>query len=142
MLDGSDYRVGKAPPQLECFRCGVCCTRHQPQLGTDEVATIAGGLGLAAADFLSRYGQLTNVGYLLRHNETGCVFLTWDGVRTACRIHAFRPEACRNWHPGLSRRECQAGLAKMKARREIMLPQELYPLPDAINRFYLTLTGG
>jgi Fe-S-cluster containining protein len=29
-----------------------------------------------------------------------------------CAIHSFKPSSCREWTPGLDRRECQAGLAR------------------------------
>ena len=136
-LDGHEHHVGKIWPPIECFRCGICCTRYQPQLTSEEAETIAKGLRVSTEDFLSRYAQLTNVGYLLRQSGKGCVFLSWeeDGTRAGCSIYPFRPEACRNWVASLSRRECREGLAKLKAKGEIMLAKELYPSQDAIDRF-------
>ncbi len=93
-MDGREHHVGKVLSPIECFRCGICCTRYQPQLAPEELETIANGLRLSAEDFISRYAQLTNVGYLLRQTERGCVFLSWeeDGSRTSCIIYPFRPE--------------------------------------------------
>ncbi len=130
-IDGQEHPIGGSLPPIECFCCGICCTRYQPPLIPEEVETIAGGLGLSAEDFLSRYAQLTNVGYLLRQSERKCIFLSWEegGAKASCSIYSFRPEACRNWVPSLSRPECQAGLARLKARGRIMLAEELYPSP-------------
>lgn len=142
MLDGKEYRVGEAWPPIECFRCGICCTRYQSPLTPEEVETIAGELRVSPSGFLSKYVQVTVTGYLLRQTEKGCIFLDWDeGEVTAnCSIYPFRPEACRNWTPSLSRRECQEGLTRLKAKDRIIPVQELYPSPEAIERFYESLT--
>ncbi|MDO8567160.1 MAG: YkgJ family cysteine cluster protein [Dehalococcoidales bacterium] len=115
--DGKEYPVGQRQNPIECFRCGLCCMRHQPPVPPDEVGKIAAGLGMTPDDFLAKYGQLTYVGYLLRQSQGSCVFLDWekDGMKSSCRIHPFRPEACRNWQASLSRRECRDGLARLKA---------------------------
>jgi len=142
MLDGKEYRVGEALPAIECFRCGICCTRYQPPLTPEEVETLAKELGLSPSDFLSKYVQIMVTGYLLRQTEKGCVFLKWEeGEANAnCSIYPFRPEACRNWMPSLSRRECQEGLKKLKAKDKIILAHDLYTSPEAIERFYASLT--
>jgi len=137
-LDGYEHRVGEMRPSIECFCCGICCTRYQPQLPPEEAEIIAKRLGMSTEDFLSRYAQLTNVGYLLRQSEKGCIFLIWeeDGARASCRIYPFRPEACQNWVPSLSRPECRDGLTRLKAKGEIMLARELYPSQEAVDTFY------
>ena len=136
-LDGHKHQVRETRPPIECFRCGICCTRYQPPVTPEEAETIAKGLGLSTEDFLSEYAQLTNVGYLLRHSEKGCVFLSWeeDGTRANCRIHPFRPEACRNWIASLSRVECRKGLTRLKAKGRIMLARELYPSQAIVDKF-------
>jgi len=102
---------------IKCFRCGICCTRYQPPLNPEEIEPIARELGFSLAYFLSEYVQITVVGHLLRRTETGCVFLKWEDDSTAtCRIHPFRPAACRDWVASLSKRECQEGLEKLKTR--------------------------
>lgn len=142
-LDGGEYHVGDSLPPIDCFRCGLCCMRYQPRLTSEEIETIAVGLGLSTDDFLSRYVQVTKVGYLLRQSERGCVFLSWDreGARASCSIYDFRPESCRHWVPSLSRRECREGLLRLKARGKIMLPEELYTSPEAMDRFYSALAS-
>lgn len=142
MLDGKEYRVGEALPAIECFRCGICCTRYQSPLTPEEVETIAKELGLSPSDFLSKYVQITVAGYLLRQTEKGCIFLNWEEeeVTANCSIYPFRPKACRHWLPSLSRRECQEGLKKLKAKDRIIPVQDLYPSPEAIERFDESLT--
>ncbi len=117
-VDGEEHPIGGAETPLECFRCGICCTRYQPPLLPEEVESIAAGLGMSATDFLSRYGQLTNVGYLLRQEQDHCVFLVReDEARYSCSIYPHRPIACRNWPASLSRRECRDGLARPNINR-------------------------
>ncbi len=141
-LDGREHHIGKASPPVECFHCGVCCVRYQPQLTTEESETIARGLKMSTENFLARYAQFTNVGYLLRHSERGCVFLSWekDDSRAICTIYPFRPEACRNWVASLSRPECQEGLVRLKNKSKIMLATELYPSQEEVARFYEQLS--
>jgi len=124
--DGREYHVGEALPPIECLRCGICCTRHQPPLSPEEVEATARNLKMTTSDFLTEYVQITLAGYLLRHDERGCVFLNREaGQATAtCRIHPFRPEACRNWIPSLSRPECQEGLMRLQSEDNILLPDE------------------
>ncbi len=111
-MDGQEHRIGDLQPPIECFRCGVCCLRYQPSLMSEEIEAIATGLGMSTTDFLAKYAQVTYVGYLLRRSEGRCVFLVYDegGDKASCSIHPFRPRACRNWVPSLSRLECQEGL--------------------------------
>ncbi len=136
-IDGREQPIGDSLPPIECFRCGICCLRYQPPLMSDELETIAAGLGMSATDFLAKYAQLTYVGHLLRRSEGRCVFLVYEegGDKASCGIHSFRPEACRNWVPSLSRRECQEGLTRLKTRGKIMLANELYSSPKALDRF-------
>lgn len=118
-LDGREQHTGQAWPPIECFCCGVCCVRYQPQITTEESETIAAGLKMSAGDFLSRYVQFTNIGYLLRRSEKGCVFLSpeKDDSTAICTIYPFRPEICRDWVASLSRPECQEGLVRLKNTR-------------------------
>ncbi len=97
---------------------------------------VAGGLGMSGEDFLARYGQMTYVGHLLRQSAGRCVFLVPEegGDRAGCGIYPFRPEACRNWVASLSRRECQEGLTRLKAKGTTMLPGELHSTPKSVDR--------
>jgi Fe-S-cluster containining protein len=141
-LDGNEHyvRLSEAPPPIECFRCGICCTCYQPLIENEEIATIARRLGLPVDAFLANYTQSTVIGYLLRQTEEGCVFLRWEGgTKANCSIHPFRPEVCRNWVPSLSRRECLEGLVRLKARGKILLVEELYSSQEAIEQLYSLL---
>ena len=100
---------------IACFRCGVCCTRYQPSLTSAEARSIAAAMGLTLDTFLERYTNDSWPGrdsYLLDIYHDACIFLERsEGSKIAsCRIHQIRPQACREWLPGLSRKECQQGL--------------------------------
>jgi Fe-S-cluster containining protein len=136
-LDGREHPVEHPEQAIECFRCGVCCTRYQPRVDMVEIYALADGLRLSRDEVMSRYIQVTTVGYLIRHGKKGCVFLRWEknGTRATCRVHAFRPESCRAWTPGLSRRECRQGLAALQPVDRILTASELYPAAENWNKF-------
>ena len=100
---------------LTCFRCGVCCKKYQVYLTFSEVKQLAGSLAITAADFIDEYTDPRcpgTFGYLIRHQDGACVFLEQTNEKVSgCRIHSFRPKACRDWVPGLDRVECRQGLA-------------------------------
>lgn len=127
---------------LPCFRCGVCCTRHQPPLTRRDIDAIASALKVSPSDFLSRYALKVPIkeGYLLKTTTQGCVFLAWDADGKArCTIHPSRPKACREWTPSLAKPECRDGLAKLKSKWQIMLPAELLSSRPEQEQFYLSL---
>ena len=103
---------------IECFRCGVCCTGYNPQVVDEEIELMARHLSISVDEFISRYVSVTQIGYLLRQTEKGCVFLTRekDALKTSCSIYPFRPAACRDLLPSLSRRQCREGLARIKKK--------------------------
>lgn len=140
-LNGQEYTFGEEKLPIECFRCGICCQGYYPQLSLEEVERIAGHLSIAADEFIAEYVQVTKVGYLLRQTENGCIFLTWEPNtrRASCRIHPFRPEACRNWQPSLFRRECREGLAKLQKSEGLMLASDLYESQEEIEKFCASL---
>lgn len=139
--DGHEIRVGKTKLPIPCFCCGVCCIRYQPPVEPEEFSRIAEYLHLSLAEFQERHIQDTPCGYLLRRTEEGCVFLAWDDTgRAGCTIHAVRPEACRVWMPGLSRRECREGLSRLGGNG-LMLLEELYPTAVAAKEFCSSLNG-
>ncbi len=128
-LEAREYPVGIVQTPIHCFRCGLCCTTaFQVRLTIDDLHRLAGGLGLSNDAFLHRYVEMTTVGYVLRQTERECVFLIWDddGNRAGCHVYPFRPEACRNWVPSLSRPECQEGLRNLRTGDQILLPTEMY----------------
>jgi len=117
---------------IPCFRCGVCCQRWQPLITRQEAEAIAAHLGLPTEQFLSRYARpypLQEDTHILRHNETGCAFLRYDGGLAACAIHQFKPLACRAWQAALGRKECREGLQRM-ARQRVLLYLSDLPLED------------
>jgi len=108
--------IGQVEPFMACFRCGICCTVYQVNIGLAEGQRIADGLGLVWEEFLNRYTDerwpgTTN--FLLRKNNGACVFLERiEGSKvTRCLIHPIRPSSCIDWVPSLYRRECQRELA-------------------------------
>ena len=113
---GTRKNPKEAAKSIDCFRCGLCCTRYQPRLTPREVERISKHLALPAEDFIARYAQVTAIGYLLRQSAKGCVFLIWEDGQTTCGIYRVRPKACRDWTASLSQPECQQGLAKKKTR--------------------------
>lgn len=136
-LDGREHPVEMPEPAIECFRCGICCLRYQPRVSIEEIDLLARGLNLFRDEVISRYIQVTVVGYLIRHGRKGCIFLGWEegGTKATCRVHPFRPEACRNWTASLSRPECRDGLATLGPENRIVLARELYPNREDKDKF-------
>ena len=104
-------------PSIECFRCGICCSRYQVRLTQAEAKCIANELGILWEKFIENYTDHHWPGtesFLLRRNQETCIFLRQDKVReiTSCFIHPFRPASCREWKPSQYRAECQEGLHK------------------------------
>jgi len=143
MHDGAEHRIGKDWPEIECFRCGVCCVRYRPKVTKSEMQRIARKLGISTTEFFSKYVRVvpTKDGYILQGSTEGCPFLRWEekGVRAACSIHSVRPKACRDWVPSLSRPECREGLGSLKDGGKLLLPEEVYHSKKAIKRLYSVL---
>ncbi len=115
-LDQPDGSVPAGAP-ISCFRCGLCCTRYQPPLTAAETEVIAGSLGMNLVDFLDRYvddAWYEPGRFLLDTCSGACVFLeaASDGKTGSCRIHRLRPQACRDWEPGLHKKECLEALQR------------------------------
>ena len=107
----------KTRPAIPCLRCGECCRHYQVRLDLPEAERIAGELGLALDVFRERYADPRWPGeksILVRQENGCCPFLDHSGESgdEVCAIHSFKPSSCREWTPGLDRRECQAGLAR------------------------------
>ena len=130
MQDGTEHKVGDDLSEIECFRCGVCCVRYRPKVTSKEIEHIARKLRISKKAFLTTYVRAVPIkeAYILQSAADTCPFLRWDerGTEATCSIHAFRPEACRNWVPSLSRPECREGLAKLKAGGKLLLPRDMY----------------
>lgn len=140
-LSGEEYAPCEERVPIECFRCGICCMGYYPQLSHEEVARMAGCLSITPDEFISRYVQVTTIGYLLRQTKSGCVFLAWekDTKKSLCSVHVFRPDACRAWEPTLFRRECREGLTKLQKNGGLMLASEVYETQEQLERFYAAM---
>ena len=98
-----------------CFCCGTCCNDYQPHLDTTESKMIADHLGISLQKFLDDYTDPRWPGtdtHLLLHKDGMCLFLEQkEGkAKWLCRIHTFKPAACREWTAGLYKKECRKGL--------------------------------
>ncbi len=123
---------------IPCLRCGICCTRWQPEVDTEEANIIAQGLGISGKEFHRDYIEESpkKLGLcLLRRNEKGCIFLLYEGEKANCVIHSFRPAACRDWIPSMSRSECREGLKKRKSNDQLLLPNDIYSSEEEFTTF-------
>lgn len=100
-----------------CFRCGECCTRYQVLMDEPEMKQVAEFLGISPEKLKEEYTDLrwpVPGKFLLRHRDNGgCIFLVHHGKETLCSIHITKPQACRDWTPAFSRKECSLGLARI-----------------------------
>ena len=127
---------------MPCFRCGICCTCYQAPLDARDIENIASVLGVSRPEFISRYALKVPIkeGYLLRKADSGCVFLSWDeDERARCVIYPSRPQACREWQPGLSRPACLEGLGRLKTKGQLRQIDELLGSDDEKREFHLSL---
>jgi Fe-S-cluster containining protein len=142
LQDGSEHKVGDNLVPIECFRCGTCCTRFRPEVSRKEIERIARKLGMPIEAFFSEYVRRVPIkeGYILQSSADACPFLRWDegSAKCTCTIYSFRPKACRDWVPSLSRVECREGLSRLKADSELLLPQDIYDSVEQIKRLSLT----
>lgn len=139
-LEGQEYSPGD-DKAIECFRCGFCCIGYHPRLSVEEIKSMGENLRISPDEFISRYVQVTQIGYLLQQTEYGCVFLDWEnnGTRARCAIHSFRPEACRNWTPSLLRSECRDGLMRLRKDEKLLPAGDLYESQEQLEKFYASL---
>jgi Fe-S-cluster containining protein len=140
MQGGAEHKPGDNWPEIECFRCGVCCVRYRPKVTKAEMKRIARMLGISPEAFVAAYVKAvpTKDGYILQSSADTCPFLQWDenGIKATCSIHSLRPKACRDWVPSLSRPECQEGLVKLKNSGELLLPAGIYGSNKEIERLF------
>jgi Fe-S-cluster containining protein len=99
-----------------CFRCGECCTRYQVLLEEFEVTQVADYLSISPeklkADYTDPRWPVPGK-FLLRHRDNGgCIFLVHHGKEALCSIHSVKPNPCKAWTAGLSRKECGQGLSR------------------------------
>lgn len=124
------HALATGGPAIPCHRCGLCCERWQPLLTRADRERLAAHLGLSVATFEVAYTQpypLDDERRLLRQENGRCVFLRYEGQHTTCTVHPARPQACRDWQPGLSRKECVEGLARFADAAGLIRLEDLYP---------------
>ena len=122
--------------EIACLRCGICCTRWQPEVAAEEVHRMARGLGVSPQEFRQNYidEHPYKPGlFLLRRNASGCVFLRYDQGQASCVVHPFRPEACRQWTPSLFRPECREGLNRKAPPDHLLLPDQVCTSPEDLS---------
>jgi uncharacterized protein len=100
-----------------CFCCGVCCSDYQPHLDLTESRRIAGHLGISLQQFIDDCTDPRWPGtdtHLLLKKDGMCLFLEREENRAKwlCRIHAFKPDACRQWNASQEKKECRKGLIR------------------------------
>jgi Fe-S-cluster containining protein len=143
LQDGSEHKVGDNLVPIECFRCGTCCTRFRPEVSRTEIERIARKLGIPIETFFSEYVRRVPIkeGYILQSSANICPFLGWDeeNAKSACMIYSFRPKACRDWVPSLSRVECREGLSRLKTDSELLLPKDIYNSVEQIEKLSLVI---
>jgi Fe-S-cluster containining protein len=93
-----------------CNRCGRCCTNREGRVrvAEEEVAGLAGALGLEPAAFARRYLRSSDGGLTLREDAGRCSLLT---DANECSAYAARPAQCREfpfWESILTDREAFA----------------------------------
>lgn len=138
-LDGSIHSFGNKLTPIECFRCGICCSRYRPPATPQEIELAAQHLLISTRQFISKYViQVPYIGASIFDAQNGaCPFLGWEHkIRKAtCIIYPVRPKVCRDWQSDLSHPECQEGLASLGKIDCILLPQELYSSHEEIISF-------
>lgn len=85
------------PFTFRCRRSGNCCAVPGGcvRVDDDDIAAIAGHLGLAADAVRSRFVSAS--GDRLKDGlGSRCVFLA-EGVEATCTIYPVRPARCRSW---------------------------------------------
>jgi Fe-S-cluster containining protein len=118
---------------IPCFRCGVCCQRWQPLISRPEADRLAAHLGMDVGVFLGEYARVypfeEETGQL-KERDGGCVFLEFTDGRAGCKVHAARPQACRDWDASLQRKECIDGLRTSPGAAGVLVPLPLYDNAD------------
>ena len=113
----SESDSGQGNTSFPCFCCGICCSDFQPHLDLTEARMIADHLGVSLQKFIDdctdpRWPGIDT--HLLLHKGGKCLFLEPKEGRTKwlCLIHAFKPDACRQWSASLNKKECRQGLSR------------------------------
>ena len=84
------YRDG-----YDCCKCNNCCNLYDIRVGQDDIAEIAGYLGITENDFIEKYLMPDKREFdCLILKDKPCRFLDADGK---CRIYKCRPSVCRDF---------------------------------------------
>lgn len=85
--------AGRVWKRIDCTTCGNCCRVVAPTLSEEEVAQLAGHLGMNHAEFEAKYLQRTESGddnpYIMR--DRPCPFFKDN----RCSVYERRPMDCR-----------------------------------------------
>lgn len=114
---------------IDCTACANCCRVATARVTERDVERLSRFLGMRVADVLRDYTvESADEGRVLRHVESGCVFLE-DGGR--CSVYEARPQAC-EWFPHLRK-----GAGSLQSRMWDMADRAVYcPIVfNALERF-------
>ena len=95
MSDLPWYRAGL---RFTCTQCGDCCsgTPGYVWVTNEEIAALAGLVGLSADEFEDKYCRQVGIRKSLKEFPNGdCVFL--DSETRRCSVYDARPRQCRTW---------------------------------------------
>jgi Fe-S-cluster containining protein len=106
---------GLKPNSMKCLRCGICCHRHQAIITLKELQRIVSYLNITELEWEREYSEPkwpSDKNRLIRHVNGACVFLKYTDNVSYCDIQPVKPSCCKEWMPGLDKKECLEGLAK------------------------------
>jgi Fe-S-cluster containining protein len=93
-IDNIVHRLNeKVAPMIDCSTCCNCCKEIQPLLNEKEIAEMARGVKMTAADFKKKYIVKATDAEGYTFNTAPCPFL----VNNRCSMYNFRPDACRSF---------------------------------------------
>lgn len=137
--------ASKLGGDLTCFRCGICCKRYQVGVDLVEARRIVDNMGISWDEFLDEYVDRRYIGnenFLIRQRDGACIFLKRiNEKQTCCLIHDFKPSSCREWTPGLFRRECREGLSELWGLEVDQNSGEIHGPSDKLFNFYSFLVS-
>jgi Fe-S-cluster containining protein len=113
---GTEFSIGNEEPAIPCLHCGNCCSHYQVLLEGGEAQRIAEYLNITMDKLIEKYADTSwPIGgkNLIRQIDGGCSFLRRQNNQALCSIHEVKPQACRDWTPGFSKRECREGLERI-----------------------------
>lgn len=79
--------------RIDCVRCANCCKTMQPGFTAEDIARIAGYLGMNPEEFVAAYLEVNEWGER-QTRTTPCPFL---GTDDHCGIYEVRPKSCREF---------------------------------------------